>query len=111
MSETKEQRNDRIFEALLQVWDLDKLIALIDAEYQRGRDDYRDDLLRQIDERRTESVKLLTHVSTEPECEVARPKEDAIRKPKTPIRAGCAPRPEGIPTTFSMMQILLNETQ
>lgn len=138
MTEAKDDRQMRLLEVLCEMWDSQRLLELFEAEYQRGRDDYRDDLFKHLDRPASDFVqkclpppkkgietaeikKTEVEVSalemvveelvevvagkTEPEKEVKPARE------KISPREGCPPRPNNIPTTFSMMQTLLHETE
>lgn len=138
MTEARDDRQMRLLETLCEMWDSQKLLELFEAEYQRGRDDYRDDLFKHLDrptsdfvQKRlsppnqntatTELQKAEIEVSAlevvvEEIVEVANrktkpEKEVKPEKEKISPREGCPPRPNNIPTTFSMMQTLLHETE
>lgn len=93
------------------------------AEHQRGMDDYRDELLRNMDARRVEKepiVKGLEETSQEKPAEPGRPSgtpeppkrtsEPPAAREKAPkqVRGDTGPRPEGIPTTFEMIGSILD---
>lgn len=110
MTETKDQRHDRLLEMLCDMWDSTALITLFDAEYQRGRDDYRDELLERIDRGELRS-KLGGPCDPEPERKQQPPRPPAPKKILMKRRAEAGtPRPAGLPTTFSMIRIVLMET-
>ena len=151
MTETKDERFERLLETLCELWDHQKLMDLINAEYQRGRDDYRDELLKKMDIVRDvigdvhPSKKMIAHdiqdVEHKTSDEVAL-SEDASGKlyntpaappvapkesieDKAPVaesttseapttekkasvyRGTSTPRPEGIPSTFTMIATIL----
>ena len=132
----EEERHWNIFEMLMEMWDTDKLIKYIESEYQRGRDDYRDELLAKMDVVRDVIAtaetpkKLIVHSIQEdhksPKAPPIVPKDcgadDAAVSKKTvvdaapklakrerDIRSHGTPRPEGLPTTFTMIAIILRD--
>ena len=132
----QEQQHWQIFETLMEMWDADKLIKYIESEYQRGRDDYRNELLAKMDVLRdviapaetTPKKKLIVHsiqeeTSKPPETPHIAPKnhgaegdatgaKDVDASPKKrerDVRNHGSPRPEGLPTTFTMIAIILRD--
>lgn len=84
------------------------------AEYERGQNDYRDNLLRELDARRVPAKEAVKESPKEPEPRkpIANSIEEAPA-PKAPKaepkpRTG-APQPTGTPTTFRMIAIILSE--
>lgn len=105
---------------------------LLEREYQRGRDDYRDDLLKRMDAARgappAKSIEELPlksaaapqgaqepasegKVPTEPEKRPSPPPPPRVRPPRENIRGDttAAPRPNGIPTTFEMLAQVIDK--
>lgn len=126
MTDNKDKRDEIITDLLIDAWDVARLLteyeahyqrgveagkaaASIDAEqlkaeFERGRDSYRDELLAQLADRHKVERVVAEEISTK--APIAKSIEEAPRPGRGPKPTDIN-RPEGIPSNFDMCRLVL----
>lgn len=132
MTESLDKRNDIITDLLIDAWDMGRLIAEYEAHYQRGfeagkafgainpeqlkaefdrgRDSYRDELLARMIPNSAPAEyldKLAKQPITHGEDRKPIAKSIEVVQPSRSVKISDVGRPEGIPTNFDMCRLVL----
>lgn len=109
---------DRMFEKVVEALDFGMIFRLLRTEYQRGRDDYRDELLGKMDAIRALAdpkaipqarIAAVVPAPAKPEKHISDSAAVRQRAPKGDRGDTSSPRPEGLPTTFKMIASILDK--